>query len=445
LLDTLINELGINCYSFRIYSIISLFFLADGGEMIVMSLLITKLSALWDLSELEKGLLGSAVFFGFFIGAFISGKFSDLYGRKPAFIIGAVTSAIFALVSAFSPNYYALIVFRSMFGIGVGISVPAASSLATEITPTKYRSYVLNLLWIFFPLGEVISVVSAKYLLPLPEGWRYLLGIVSIPNIISCIISFFINESPRYYISNQKYEQGFVNLNNLLSHSKEKIELTQEQQDRIIQEENIELKSNYTSLCKKKYVRLTIHTCGIFFICSFCYYGMVYILPQLMEDINKNMKDKTEAADSMFRGLIFSAIAETPAVFFTCYIANVKCIGRLKTLGFGFALTMAFTIFAAVYMEQINIFGALYKFAITIPFGVIYVYTCEAFPTKIRSIAVGVTNSLTRLGGILTPIITQILFANLNYSPFIVFGGLSLVGFFLSIFLPFETVGRDIV
>ena len=444
MLDELINTVGINCYSFRIYSIIALFLLADGGEMIVISILIPELTKIWNLSELEKGFLGSAVFVGFFFSTLISGKFADLYGRKPAFITGAVTSAVFALVSAFSPNYYVLLTFRAFFGIGVGISVPSASSLAAEITPTKYRSWVLNLVWMFFPVGEVISVISAKYLLNSTDGWRYLLGIVAIPNIISCIISFFINESPRFYITNEKYEEGFINLDRILQRSKEKIELTNEHKERIMKEEKLDLKSNYTSLCKKKYVRLTLQTCAIFFTCSFCYYGMLYILPQLMENLFSKL-NKIESNEAKIQALIYSAVAEVPAVFFTCYISNVPAIGRIKTLALGFFLTLCFTIFSAIYLDYIHILASCFKFAITIPFGVIYVYTCEAFPTKIRAIAVGVTNSLTRLGGILTPIITQLMFAYLNYSPFIVFGSLTLACFFISIFLPFETVGKDIL
>ena len=69
LIDTIIEGIGLNKHILSIYLIISLFLLADGGEMIVLSLLITKLGTLWGLSELQKGLLGSGVFVGFFIGS----------------------------------------------------------------------------------------------------------------------------------------------------------------------------------------------------------------------------------------------------------------------------------------------------------------------------------------------------------------------------------------
>src|SRR4051812_31928636 len=45
LLDQIIEKIGLNPHILSIYAVIALFLLADGGEMIVLSLLITKLGA----------------------------------------------------------------------------------------------------------------------------------------------------------------------------------------------------------------------------------------------------------------------------------------------------------------------------------------------------------------------------------------------------------------
>ena len=101
-IDQIINSIGITRYHYKLYTIFALFLLADGAEMIVVSLLITKLTTLWDLSIGQKGFLGSAVFVGFFLGAIIAGKISDTKGRKPTYIIGSLLVFIFSTVSAFS-------------------------------------------------------------------------------------------------------------------------------------------------------------------------------------------------------------------------------------------------------------------------------------------------------------------------------------------------------
>lgn len=445
--DIIDNKLGLTSYGFRIYIIIGLFFLADGGEMVIESLLITKLGSIWDLSHTQKGILGSAVFVGFFIGAVVSGKLSDTLGRRPIFIAGSVMTCVFAVLSAISPNYYFLLIIRALFGSGVGMSIPACSSLAVEITPTKYRSWVMNLVWIAFPVGEVFSVLVASYLLDSDNGWRWLLAIVGIPATVSCVMSFFVNESPRFYLSTRQFDKAFINLERILYYAKEKVELTPELKNRIIQEEAVsEIKSDYATLCKKDYTRLTIQTCFIFFICSFCYYGFVFILPQLMEkhSSESGSMPKEEAERHMYTTLIYSALAEIPSVFVSSLISNVPILGRVRSIAIGLLLACIFGILSACFLEHLIIFAAFYKFSINIPFSLIYVYACEAFPTQIRSIAIGVTNSFTRLGGIVTPIISQLLFAAYILGPFISFIIGASMAFVCAIFLPFETLGRKI-
>jgi len=421
--------------------------------MIVISLLISRLGRLWGLTSTEKGLLGSAVFFGFFIGALISGKISDNYGRKPTFIIGSAISATFAMASAFSPDYTFLLIFRALFGAGVGMSVPSCSSLATEITPTKYRSYALNGVWLFFPLGEIFAVIIAKYVLDTEDGWRLLLGVVGVPNAISCLLSIFINESPRFYITSRRFDKAFINLERILEYSKEeeKVKITDEMKNRIIEEEiadvEVVVKSDYSTLFNKTYLRLTLQVCAVFFICSFAYYGLVFIQPQVMEENESESvikMTKKESQEHLYTSLIISALAEFSGVFFSAFLTNLKCLGRLKAMALGFLLTMISSIFGAAFLDYLNISSAFFKFSISTPFNGIYVYVCEAYPTSIRSLAVGVSNAFTRLGGILTPVLTQIAFSYANYSPLVIYALLCLGGIFLTIFLPFETLGRDI-
>ena len=157
LIDQIVNSVGITSYHLKIYSVISLFFLADGAEMIVISLIVSKLGVNWNLSISEKGFMGSSVFVGFFFGALVAGKFSDTKGRKPVYVIGSVIVSMFSLASAFSTSYFILIILRALNGFGIGMCIPSASSLAAEITPTRWRSYVLNIVWIFFQLVKYLQ------------------------------------------------------------------------------------------------------------------------------------------------------------------------------------------------------------------------------------------------------------------------------------------------
>jgi len=147
----------------------------------------------------------------------------------------------------------------------------------------------------------------------------------------------------------------------------------------------------------------------------------------------------------MYNTLVYSALAEIPSVFISALISSIPFLGRVRSIAIGLLLSSVFAILSAFYLNQIDIFASLFKFSINIPFDIIYVYVCEAFPTKIRSIAIGVTNSFTRIGGIFTPIITQLLFQADKMYPIITFGVMSFIGIIVALFLPIETLGRKLV
>jgi putative MFS transporter len=60
--------------------------LCDGQEMLVMSLVNTRLKDVWGLSASAEGTLGSCVFVGVLVGSIASGIAADTYGRKPTII-----------------------------------------------------------------------------------------------------------------------------------------------------------------------------------------------------------------------------------------------------------------------------------------------------------------------------------------------------------------------
>ncbi len=567
LVDTIIDDISISWYHMRIYIILSLFFMADGAEMIIISLLIKQMGDYWNLNETEKGFTGSAVFIGFLIGALIAGKISDVHGRKPVFVVGSILVCIFSVASAFANNYTVFLILRAINGFGIGISIPSSSSLATEITPTKYRSWVLNLVWVFFPVGEIFATIIAKYILKLENGWRLLLGFAAIPTILSAALCFLIYESPRYYFTIRNYDKAFIGLERMIQYRKNNnlnntnnnfnsdiknnisddlsnnddpnnIEMNNIEKDRNNQdgnnnyindnknqlsdvESNItkaveeksekdlsqfkdnpylnnlkkyltfnnkiteegrktikieneiesEIKPEFRSLLKKKYIFLTILCCLIFFVCSFVYYGLVFILPQTIiyvdtkdvsnsslmnntfESLNNTLNNKNntlkglidqENEDEMYRGVIISALSEIPSTFLTGYIGNIPFLGRKGSMIFGFILSGISSFLCSLFMKNLTIFATALKFSIGIPFGVIYLYVSEAFPTKIRAISLGVTNAFNRLGGISTPIVSQLVFSLQANNPYKIYSFLSFLAAIFCYLLPFETLGRNL-
>ena len=51
----------------------------------------------------------------------------------------------------------------------------------------------------------------------------------------------------------------------------------------------------------------------------------------------------------------------------------------------------------------ITILVTMGKFAVTCPFGMIYIYTQELYPTSIRSFGLGICNTAGRIGSAMAP------------------------------------------
>jgi MFS family permease len=444
--DKLLNDVGLSTYNIKIYAIMLFFYLADGAEMIVLSMLASKLGQLWDLSTTQKASLGSAVFIGFMLGTAISGMISDKKGRKPTFLLGATLVTVFAFLSAFAQGYISFLLIRALCGFGIGISVPASFSLSVEITPTKYRSYVLNCLWVFFPIGEVYVIFITKNYIEYELGWRYILAFTGFPCLFALCLALMVDESPRFLLTNKYYNDAFNCIDKIISQSNTQIKLTDEMKKKLIaesvQSESNKIETDYSVLLKPEYKQLSYMIWSIFFTVSFIYYGLIYILPQTLEYLQAQLPN--EEKGDMYIELAWIALSEVPAVILAGYLPEVEFFGRKHSMSMCYIVCAVCSFASLIFSKNISFLSSIIKLAVCFPFNIAFLYTVEAYPTKIRTIGLGVANSFTRFGGVVTPLLTQVLFSMDYRMPFVAFFIASVYGFIACLKLPFETRNRTI-
>lgn len=261
-------------------------------------------------------------------------------------------------------------------------------------------------------------------------------------------------ESPKFHMCNGVYEEAFKSIQAMIGYVQRKSDIcnifNQPIKDRLIKvEKEIQknkVESNYSILISIDFLYLSSLTCGIFFLVSFILYGAFYILPRAME-IGKNGSGKNQfnsEIGGIYIGLIISALSELLGIIVTSCLANIASFGRVKYTSLGFALTGFGAFGCFLFPGYISLFASTSKFALCIAFNIMFLYTCEAYPTKIRSIALGVSNSFTRFGGIFTPFIIEVFF-NIHYTlPFFIYGMASLLACVLTILLLIETLNRNL-
>jgi MFS family permease len=443
ILDLYLDRLGYTPFQIIMILIVCMIFFVDGCEMIIINLLLQSLQKEWGLNTLKRSLLSSAVFFGFFMGSFVSGYLTNKYGRKNPTVTGVITIWLFTSCSALCTCFSQLFTLRILVGVGIGIVVPAATSLITEIIPTKYRSFVLNILWILYPLGIIYICYISMFFIQNHEDleWRKICFVNSYTSIIVIFIAFGLNESPRYLLLKQQYEQAFEILDKIgksggiILSKEEKEEMIKQNEEKLSQLEGVKTDFNVKGFFEKKYITVSLLLAYLWFISSFISYGLLYILPKIFDNMSKH--DKMDSLKHMISAMFILFFCP----LFRGIISELKFVGRKNAMIVGFVGSVISGFACILYVNHLSTFSGFLKFFINTSLGIVSVYTSEVYPTSLRAIALGFGNSLTRLGGILTPFICELVESIFAGAPFYMFIISSITGVIACLLLPFETMG----
>jgi SP family arabinose:H+ symporter-like MFS transporter len=131
----------------------------------------------------------ASALFGTILGAMFAGIPADRYGRRDSLRLMAILYLISALGCAFAWNWYALVVFRFIGGLGIGGSSVLGPMYIAEIAPAKWRGRLVG----FFQFNIVFGILLAyfsNYVIGLAElgaaEWRWKLGVSASPRRFSC-------------------------------------------------------------------------------------------------------------------------------------------------------------------------------------------------------------------------------------------------------------------
>src|SRR6266705_976209 len=129
------------------------------------------------------------------VGAFIFGLLGDRFGRRIPLMIDIIFYSAMELLTAFSPSYTWLLVFRALYGIGMGGEWGLGASLAMEALPTAARGLFSGILQQGYAFGYLLAAVVYWIVFPL-FGWRGLFVAGVFPAFLVIFIRARVPESP---------------------------------------------------------------------------------------------------------------------------------------------------------------------------------------------------------------------------------------------------------
>ena len=178
----------------------------DSMDTTIFSLVLPTLIALLGISHPEAGILGSAYLVGSAVGGWGGGIIADRIGRVRTLQAMILLVAIFTCLSAFSSNFWQLLIARFLQGAGFGGESAIGGVLISEVIRSHLRGRVAATVQSGYAVGYAISVLAFPIvyaLAPQDLAWRIFLVLGLLPTLLVFIIRRLVGE-PEIFVETRK-------------------------------------------------------------------------------------------------------------------------------------------------------------------------------------------------------------------------------------------------
>ena len=199
-------------FTVRVALIVALGGFLMGFDASVISGVIGFIELEFALSKIQLGWSVASLTLTATLAMMVAGPLSDRMGRRPVLKIAAALFAVSAVASAIAPNFLFLVIARMVGGLGVGAALIIAPVYIAEIAPAELRGRMVSFNQLNIVLGISIAFFSNYLILSLGQsdlavvealrfgdwGWRWMLGVETLPAVLYLFALMFVPESPRW-------------------------------------------------------------------------------------------------------------------------------------------------------------------------------------------------------------------------------------------------------
>lgn len=396
----------------------------------------------WDLvcqREWLAKLCQPTFMLGVLIGALVFGDIADRVGRVKIMRLTSLCQFGFGVAVAFSANYYIFVVLRFLLAMVSSGYLVVVFVYVTEFTGIKVRTWTSMHVHAAFAVGIMVVALTGYCV---REWWIYqiILSTCTAPFLLFC---WKFPETPFYLLAKGRYSEAQILLDTIARvngvECRLRAEELMEPEDKngsAPPQKEAESAPNEKKLSILDLFgswRMAGRSCtvwAIWFIGSLGYY--VFSLGSV------------NLGGNQYVNLFLVGLVELPSYLVGCFAMDR--IGRKKTCAPALLLASVACILIIVVPDTNQVLtislSMIGKFSIAIAFGLIYLYTCELYPTIIRSLAVGSGSMMCRVGSVVAPFCVYL--ADVwTYLPQLIVGILAFIIGVLTFMLP-ETLGKPL-
>lgn len=185
--------------------------IADGADVMMYGLTLTRIKNEFGLTNVESGALGSLTLIGMAIGGIAGGWASDRLGRVRVVAWALALFSLGAGLLGLTHNFVEFAVVRFISSLGIGCMV-LVTTLVAEYVPTQRRSLILGMLQTGISSGYIVVIALSNWILP-HYGWRTLYYVSALPVLLALAIKFMVPEPANWQAvraAARKGERGLV-------------------------------------------------------------------------------------------------------------------------------------------------------------------------------------------------------------------------------------------
>jgi AAHS family 4-hydroxybenzoate transporter-like MFS transporter len=354
------------------------------------------------------GLIGMAV------GSVLLGWLGDRVGRKIAYVGCLALMGIGSLLCYFATSLNELTWWRVVMGFGLGGITPLATTLVSEWTNQKVRSVVVASVIVAVPLGGMLTGTIYREVVP-DYGWRamFLIGAIA-PLALFVLFSFALPESPKYMAKHPRLHKRLArSLNQLVK--EERYDGTEE----FVVIEQGQRSSNWLATIWNKDFRFrTALIWTAFTVNSFVLYVFTTQIPLLLDQAGFSSDEGSLGLQFFSGGAVLGSVGG--AVLIGFFGSRITGTSLAALGGIGSALVALVLMGGNASAAMVFFLFLLAGASVNGMQAFMYAVSAHSYPTEVRGSAVGVAQSVSRLGAVLAPIAAGVYFG-MNTPPYTFF------------------------
>jgi putative MFS transporter len=409
----------------------------DAFNALSLAFALPTLIRLWHISPKQSGLLISASYVGQLAGALAFSALAEKFGRIRGTTAAIAIMSIMSFGCAMAGNFPALLACRLVQGIGVGGEMPVAATYINELSRAHGRGRFFLLYEMIFPVGLMATGQIGAWVVPV-WGWQAIFLFGGVPGLLITFLVARLPESPRWLISKGRFREAEAIVEQMEASTERRVPaatpFTPASTVGQLQ------RGGWSELLSGFYRRRTLTVWVLWASAYFVANGLNNWMPSLYNTVyHLGLRQSLRAAS-------MTNVAQV-AVLLVCAF-RIDRIGRrnwtVAAFILGGGILAILGIAGARNVLSVMILGTLSYGIIGSTNAVLYLYTPEIYPTRMRAIGTGLATSWLRIASAVAPALVGFMVdARGINSVFLMFAGMSAVGAVAATCMV-ETRGRSL-